>query len=269
MEKVRIGVFDSGVGGLSVLRAIHTLSPLADLHYVADSAHAPYGERDDDFIADRALRLGRYLRDRGVSVIVVACNTATAVAVGALRSALAPLPIVGVEPGLKPALAATRHGRIAVLATAATLRSDRFRKLVERLSPGSPLHLQACHGLAAALEAGDLASAELRDLVERHCAPVRAFGADTVVLGCTHYPFARRMIEASLPGVTIIDTSDAVARRVFDVCGAPAGAMDSPRVLLETTGDVTALGRVATAWLPFAVELGAVPQDVEAGTRTL
>lgn len=269
MTKVRIGVFDSGVGGLSVLRAIHALVPQADLHYVADSANAPYGERDDAFIADRALRLGRYLRDCGASIVVVACNTATAVAVGALRSALAPLPIVGVEPGLKPALAATRHGRIAVLATAATLRSHKFRLLVEQLRPGSPLHLQACHGLAAALEAGDLDSAPLRELVERHCAPVRAFGADTVVLGCTHYPFARELIEASLPGVAIIDTSDAVARRVFDLCGADSLASGSARVLLETTGEVTTLGRVAAAWLPFAVELGTVPQGVEPDTRPL
>jgi glutamate racemase len=262
MGQVRIGVFDSGVGGLSVLRALQARWPQADLHYVADSAHAPYGERDDAFIASRALRIGRHLRDAGASAIVVACNTATAIAVAALRAELAPMPVVGVEPGLKPALAISRNGRIAVMATAATLRSQKFRALVDHWGIDSTLHLQACDGLASAIETGDLASPRVRERVEHHCAPVRAFGADTVVLGCTHYPFAHALIEGALPGVAIVDTSDAVARRVMQVCGAQTAAGAPGQVLLETTGDAAALARVAAAWLPFRVALRTASPDV-------
>jgi len=260
MTTVRIGVFDSGVGGLSVLRALHARWPQAELHYVADSAHAPYGERDDRFIAERTLRLGRHLQQAGAHAVVVACNTATAMGIGALRDALAPLPVVGVEPGLKPALAASRNGRIAILATAATLRSRKFGALVAQLGARDALHLQACDGLAAAIEEGDLDAPRLRELVERHCAPVRNFGADTAVLGCTHYPFARALIEAALPGVQIVDTSDAVARRVVEVCRAATTApVGAAAVHLETTGDPGALTRVAAAWLPFRVEVSATP----------
>lgn len=262
MARVRIGVFDSGVGGLSVLRALRLDGPQADLHYVADSAHAPYGERDEAYIADRALRIGRHLRDEGATVIVVACNTATAVAVAALRDALDPMPVVGVEPGLKPALATTRNGRIAILATAATLRSRKFGMLVEQFAARMPLHLQPCEGLAAAIEQGDLASPRLRELVEQHCAPVRAFGADTVVLGCTHYPFASELIASALPAVRLVDTSQAVARRVMQVCGALPADGERGTVLLETTGRPAALARVAAAWLPFAVETSDAPRSV-------
>lgn len=262
MERIRIGVFDSGVGGLSVLRALHLRWPQAELHYVADSAHAPYGERDGAFIAERTMRLGRHLHRAGARAVVVACNSATAQGIAALRDALAPLPVVGVEPGLKPALAASRNGRIAILATAATLRSRKFADLVSQFAPRDGLHLQACDGLAAAIEAGDLGSARLRELVERHCAPVRTFGADTAVLGCTHYPFARALIEAALPGVRIIDTSEAVARRVVEVCRAEGPPAAPAPVRLETTGDPQALARIAAAWLAFPVEVSATPLRV-------
>jgi glutamate racemase len=256
MEKVRIGVFDSGVGGLSVLRALHAAWPQADLHYLADSAHAPYGERDDAFITQRSLALGKYLRDAGAAAIIVACNTATALAVTALRQAFRPMVIVGVEPGLKPARAVSRNGRIAILATAATLGSRKFGELLDRVGGDAGIHLQACHGLAAAIELGDLESPEIAALVERHCEPVRAFGADTAVLGCTHYPFARDLIAAALPGVALIDTSDAVARRVVQMSRAPlAGTDGRGSVVLETTGDPARLRAIAAAWLPFAAEV--------------
>lgn len=256
-------MFDSGIGGLSVLRALRAHWPQAELHYVADSAHAPYGERDDMFIAERALRIGAHLRRAGADAIVVACNTATAVAVTPLRHALDPCPVVGVEPGLKPALAASRNGRVAVLATAATLRSRKFRALAEQVGAGAALHLQACDGLASAIEQGDLDSPRLHELVERHCAPVRAFGTDTAVLGCTHYPFARDLIAAALPGIQIVDTSDAVARRVVQVCRPARDTNDGPgAVHLEATGDPSALARVAAAWLPFAADVSRQPATV-------
>ena len=262
MDSWRIGIFDSGVGGLSVLRAVRARLPGATLHYLADSAHAPYGERDDAFIVERSMRLTRHLRDRGAQAIVVACNTATAVAVGPLREAFAELPIVGVEPGIKPALATSRNGRVGVMATGATLRSAKFGALLAAQAQGAQVHLQACHGLAAAIEAGDLESAALRTLVERHCTALREAGVDTVALGCTHYPFVRHLIEEALgPQVLVIDTAQAVARRAAEVCAAivPGNApMDAPEILLETTGDPAQLRRLAARWLPFESTVASV-----------
>lgn len=263
MTTRRIGIFDSGVGGLSVLRALHAQIGAAALHYVADSRHAPYGERDEAFIVERSMHIGRHLVDAGAQAIVVACNTATAAAVASLREAFATVPIVGVEPGIKPAVAATRSGRIGVMATPATLRSARFRALVQAHGGAAALHLQACHGLAAAIETGDLEAPSLRELVERHCAPLRDARVDTVVLGCTHYPFVRHLIEHALGSdVHIVDTAEAVARRTADLCAslpateAPPGVAE---VLLQTTGDADHLRRLAERWLPFPFAVAAAP----------
>lgn len=268
-EGLRIGVFDSGVGGLSVLAALHARLPGARFHYVADSAHAPYGERSDGEIAQRALLLAHHLAAHGAQAIVVACNSATAVAVAELRRALGALPVIGVEPGLKPALAATRNGRVGVMATAATLRSARFQALQAAHARGAQVHLQACDGLARAIEEaqddprGDAPSPHLRETVERHCAPLRAAGVDTAVLGCTHYPFARAEIRRALgPSVTLIDTADAVARRTAEVCGAPAAdpaaAAHGPIALLQSTGDAEPLRRFARRWLTLRCEVEAL-----------
>lgn len=264
MASARIGIFDSGVGGLSVLRALRSYAPDAALHYLADSGHAPYGERDETFILERSMRLARHLIDQGAQAIVVACNTATAVAVAPLREACPGLPIVGVEPGIKPAVAASRTGRIGVMATGATLRSAKFRALLAAHAQGVQVHLQACHGLAAAIEAGDLAAPQLHELVTRHCTPLRAAAVDTVVLGCTHYPFVRQLVEAALgPGIAIIDTADAVACRTVDVC-ATLACSDTPAgpAWLETTGDADPLRRLAAHWLPFACTVAAAPQQL-------
>lgn len=263
MTAARIGIFDSGVGGLSVLRALHARLPGAALHYVADSAHAPYGERDDAHILARSTRLAEHLIASGAQVIVVACNTATAVAVNPLREAFGALPVVGVEPGLKPARAATRNGRIGVMATAATLRSARFRALLDAHVDGAFVHLQACDGLAAAIEAGELDAAPLRALVEQHTKPLRAADVDTVVLGCTHYPFVRPLIEAAIgPGVQIVDTAEAIARRCADVCAGLADVeplRDRAAIFLETTGVADHLRSLAACWLPFDVDVAAAP----------
>lgn len=259
MTAGRIGIFDSGVGGLSVLRALRSHLPAATLHYVADSAHAPYGEREDGFILDRSRRLARHLVDAGATTLVVACNTATAVAIGPLRGMHPGLSIVGVEPGIKPAVAASRSGRIGVMATSATLRSAKFRALLDAHAAGARIHLEACPGLAAAIEAGDLEASTLHERVERHCAPLRAAGVDTVVLGCTHYPFVRGLIEAALgPDVTVVDTADAVARRTAGT-SAPVAARTAGTVLLETTGDAAHLRTLAARWLPFACDVRGAP----------
>jgi glutamate racemase len=252
-----IGVFDSGLGGLSVLRAVHRQLPQAPLRYLADSANAPYGDRSEAFIVERSQRMARHLVAQGAKLLVVACNTATAAAVANLRERWPALPIVGVEPGLKPAVAATRNGRIGVLATTGTLRSEKFRQLLARQGDAVQITAQPCPGLADLIERGALDTPELRAMVERCCAPLREAGVDTVVLGCTHYPFVQHLIaDAMGPQVQIIDTADAVARRAVQLWQA-RGAADAAGdvVPLETTGDVASLQRAAANWLPFSCEV--------------
>lgn len=255
---LRIGLFDSGVGGLSVLRALQTLAPHAELLYVADSGHAPYGERDDAFVQQRSLHVAQFLRGQGVQVLVVACNTATASAIALLRHTHAGLPIVGVEPGIKPAVALSRNGRIGVLATEGTLRSEKFRRLMHAHAGQAQLHLQPCPGLALAIEQGDLDGPAVRDLVARFCEPLRQ-QVDTVVLGCTHYAFVARHIQAALgPDVRLVDTADAVARQALAQCTPPTAA-PAGRVHLWTSADAAALRRIAQRWLPFGVSVAALP----------
>ncbi len=255
-----IGVFDSGVGGLSVLRAIRRQLPSASLRYVADSAHAPYGEKSADFIRDRAERIAAHLVGQGATVIVVACNTATAVAIDELRRRWPACSIVGVEPGVRPAVAASRNRHVGVMATDATLRSERFRALVARESDGCTMHLQACSGLAAAIEQRDLNDPVLADLVQRYASALREAGVDVVALGCTHYTFVRAAIEQSLgAGIRIIDTASAVAAQVARVCQAKEGAGAEPRCRLETTGEPLRLAQFAARWLDFDVEIAAAP----------
>lgn len=251
----RIGIFDSGVGGLSVLRELRRELPGATLHYVADSGHAPYGERSDEHVLTRSQRVASHLIDCGADIVVIACNTATAVAARSLRERWPQTPIVGVEPGIKPALAATRNGQIGVMATRGTLSSEKFRQLVAVLTPHQSLHLRACDGLAAAIEEGLPDAPSVLSLVEHHAKPLRDAGVDTVVLGCTHYAFARHQIQAAFgPAVRIVDTAVAVAshaahtaRKTLPHVGRRAERA-SP-VLLQTTGGAAQLERIASSWL--------------------
>jgi glutamate racemase len=249
-----IGVFDSGVGGLSVLRALQAQMPHTPLLYFADSGHAPYGERDDAHVQTRSLHIASALLARGARQIVVACNTATAVAVRQLRERWPDLPIVGVEPGVKPGVAASRNGRVGVMATRVTLHSERFQRLLADHGPGTSVIAQPCPGLAALIEQGDLQSPALRDRVRELVQPLVDAQVDTVVLGCTHYVFARHWIEAALgPQVQIIDTTDAVVRqtqRQFEAMHLPIAAA-VPQPLLLTSGEPATLERIAGAWLPF------------------
>lgn len=209
-----IGVFDSGVGGLSVLRHLREGLPAEDFLYVADSGYAPYGPRPAAQIAARAAAIGDFLLARGVKALVVACNTATAAAVTELRARYT-IPVVAMEPGVKPAVAATRRNVVGVLATAGTLESARFYALVNRYAGAVQMLTQPCHGLVERIEAGHFDDAGTRALLERYLEPLLARGADVIVLGCTHYPFLRAMIEELAgPGVTIVDTGPAVAREL-------------------------------------------------------
>lgn len=254
-----IGIFDSGVGGLSVLRALHLRRPGAPLLYVADSGHAPYGDRDPDHVLDRSRKVVDHLVAQGARLVVVACNTATAWAIDELRTVHPTLAWVGVEPGVKPAaLASTKH-RIAVMATPSTLASARFAELVARHASGCEVLAVPCAGLAAAIEQGEQGTEEVDRLLDRYCAPLPGLGVDTVVLGCTHYPFVADRIAARLPvGIRLLDTSDAVARRAVELLPAAAGPPNTTEVIdirLQTTGAPEVLVRMARAGLGRAVKV--------------
>lgn len=229
-----IGVFDSGVGGLSVLREVRRELPDEQLIYVADSGNAPYGERPLEFIHARATAITAFLIGQGAKAVVVACNTVTGVAVEALRSRFA-LPIVAIEPAVKPASATTRSGVVGVLATSATLSSANLLRLVDQYRPPGGVAMQACPGLVEQVEKGDLDGPGTRALVERYVRPLLDRGADTIVLGCTHYAFLSPLIESVVgPAVTVIDPAPAVARelrRRLAAAGlqAPEGAEASVR----------------------------------------
>ncbi|MFT7723472.1 MAG: glutamate racemase [Roseateles sp.] len=234
-----IGVFDSGVGGLTVLRELRALLPGARLRYLADTAYAPYGGRSADEIRARCFAITEHLVASGAALVVVACNTATAHAIEALRARWPALPFVGTEPGIKPAVAATRNGRIGLLATRATAASERLRALIARHADGREVLVQACPGVVNHIEAGDLDSAALRALVERHCEPLRAAGVDTALLGCTHYPLIAPLWQAALgDGVRLLRIETAVARRAAALWTPGA---DAPGLAVETSGDPAAL----------------------------
>lgn len=209
-----IGVFDSGVGGLSVLHHIRRIMPDERLIYVADSAHVPYGDKTAHYIEQRAIALTRFLIGHGAKAIVVACNTATAAAAATLRREFN-LPVIGMEPAVKPAALATRSGVVGVLATAGTLKSARFAALLERHAQDIEIITQGCLGLVEQVESGDLEGQKTRELVERYTEPLLLRGADTLILGCTHYPFLAPLIrEVAGNNIVLIDTGEAVARQL-------------------------------------------------------
>ncbi|MBC8159768.1 MAG: glutamate racemase [Roseiflexaceae bacterium] len=232
-----IALFDSGLGGLSVLREVRAQLPAHDLAYFADSAFCPYGPRSIEWVRERSLAIGLWLVERGARLLVVACNTASSAALESLRAAL-PIPVVGMEPGLKPAVAATRSGRIGVLATVGTLQSQRFAQLVARFGHKVQVIVQPCHGWVEQVEMADLASQQTQALVAQYVVPLVAQGIDTLVLGCTHYPFLRPLIEqAAGPGATLIDTGPAVARRVAQLARAHDITAGGGGLCAYTSGD--------------------------------
>jgi glutamate racemase len=209
-----IGVFDSGVGGLTILRAVRTALPCENLIYVADAAHVPYGQKSPEQIRQRAIAICGFLRQQEAKVIVVACNSATAAAIDVLRARL-PVPVVGIEPAVKPAVAATRSGVVGVLATPATLASERYRSLIERFAGGMRIVAQPCAGLAEHIERGDLNGERTEQLLRGFVEPLLAEGADAIVLGCTHYPLVAHIVQRIAgPGITVIENGTAVAREV-------------------------------------------------------
>ncbi len=218
-----IGIFDSGLGGLSVLAAVARALPQADLLYFADTAHLPYGDKSDAFIRERVLVIGKHLVAQGCRLVVVACNTATAAAVAAFRELLPGLPVVGVEPGVKPAAAASRSGRIAVLATRSTSRSLRLADLIRRHAGGVQVDVVACDGWATRVETLHLDDPDFASEARQHLAPLLAAGADQIVLGCTHYAFLRPLLEPLVASrATLVDVAEAVARQCVRLAGSSA-----------------------------------------------
>lgn len=266
-----IGVFDSGVGGLSVLRAIRQELPSERVVYVADSGFAPYGDRDADFIEERSGTIARFLMTQGAKAIVVACNTATGVAVERLRATFH-LPIVAIEPAIKPAAALTKSGVIGVLATSATIASPRFTTLARRVGDSVRLLAQPCPGLVPRVEAGDLSGGATRALVEQYTLPLVAQGVDTLVLGCTHYAFLTPVIrEVVGADVTILDPAPAVARelrRRLDEAGllrTVDAVPDRDAVAFWSSGDLHAVIRViGQLWAPDT-DVQPLPPEFTAG----
>jgi glutamate racemase len=220
-----IGVFDSGIGGLTVLVDLVAELPGEPLVYVADQAHCPYGGRPQEEIVALTFAIADTLVAEGAKMLIVACNTATIAAIGPLRERHA-VPVVGIEPAVKPAVARSRSHIIGVLATEGALGGEKFRGLVAEHRGDAEVLTQPCPGLVDRIESGDLDGPETRALVERYTAPLIAAGADVLVLGCTHYPLVRDLIaEVVGPGVELIDPGAAIAQRARTLL-ADAGAFD-------------------------------------------
>jgi glutamate racemase len=264
-----IGVFDSGVGGFTVLRELHALLPTAPLRYLADTAYAPYGNRSPEEIRARSIAITEHLVERGATLIVVACNTATAHAIEALRARWPALPFVGTEPGIKPAVVATRNGRIGLLATPATAASARLRALIERHAGGREIVVQGCAGIVDRIERGDLDSAELRALVNLYCEPLRRAGVDTALLGCTHYPLIEPLWQAALgPNVELLRIETAVARRAAGLWTPMAD--EEPTLDIETSGDPALLNAWVTGVLGWqGLKVQAWQPHYQAGTASM
>jgi glutamate racemase len=210
-----IGIFDSGVGGLSVMKEIQVLLPHENLIYLADSGNVPYGDKTPQFIVNRCLKISEFLISQGCKCIVIACNTASAGGIKAVRMKWTDVPVIGMEPAVKPAVAATKTGVVGVLATVGTLKSAQFAGLLEKFAGASKVITQPAPGLVECVEEGDLESEKTLALVESFVNPLLEKNADVIVLGCTHYPFLKKII-AKIAGssVSIIDTGGAVARQV-------------------------------------------------------
>ena len=246
MSQAPIGIFDSGVGGLSVWRQVVHHLPGEALLYLADQAHVPYGNRSAAEIQGHCLAIADHLVQRGCKAIVVACNTASAVALAPLRQRFPQLPILGLEPAVKPAVGLTRSGVVGVMATPATFQGELYRATVGRCAGSVQVVEQVCIGLADLVEQGQLEGPHCDATLRRFLEPMLAAGADTIVLGCTHYPFVIEAIRRLVgPGLAVLDPAPAVARHLGEVLeqrGLRAAAA-SPQHRFFTTGDTAAFDR--------------------------
>ncbi len=246
-----IGIFDSGVGGLSVLREIRKLLPEEKYIYYSDNAHCPYGEKSQEYIIDRAREITRFLLSQGAEIIVVACNTATAAAIATLRKEF-DVRFIGMEPAIKPAAAITKTGVVGVLATAGTLNADKYHITREKYSEGVRIVEHIGQGFVELVESGEISGPKAEQTVEASLKPLLDQGADTIVLGCTHYPFLSDTISRTAARlvpereVTVIDPAPAVARHLEEVMRIegllPCG--DGPGTDLYSSGDGSLLNKL-------------------------
>ena len=276
-----IGVFDSGIGGLSVLKALQKELPNEAFVYLADNAHAPYGEKSEAFVSQRTHAIADYLlTHHHIKALVVACNTATAAAIHELRELHTALPIVGVEPALKPALAISQTRRIGVMATRGTVGSEKFARLLASVQGEAAFVVEACNGLALAIEQSTLpdrlenAQQDIGHLLKTYTQAMGRFGnqpgeIDTLVLGCTHYVFVESDLQALLgPQVHMVSTGEPVARqtrRLLEASGllSQDSISTKPSARLLTTGDLESLQAAAQRWLDLPAELcQAVPASL-------
>jgi glutamate racemase len=256
MDNRPIGMFDSGVGGLSIWRAIRKLLPDESMDFLADSGHVPYGEKTTAELQDLTARITRFLLNKDAKLIVVACNTATVHSIGHLRETFPGVPFVGVVPVVKTLSRRTRTGTIAVLSTPATSSSDYLAGLIREFAPDKEVVNVGCDGLENLVEAGEVRTRATTALLERHLAPVKASDADVVGLGCTHYPFLRHRIKNLLgPGVRVYDPSRPVARRTRQVLAERDALAGNPHPAFRfyTTGEAAVFNEVASKLLRFPV----------------
>ncbi len=233
----RIGIFDSGVGGLTVQRALLEAIPAASTVYLGDTARVPYGSKSAETVTQYSLRNARFLARHDIDLLVVACNTASAVALPALRAALA-VPVVGVvEPGARAAAKASRTGRIGVIGTQGTVASGAYQAAIRRERPGAEVIARACPLFVPLAEEGwtDPEDEIVRGVVRRYLAPLRDAAIDTLVLGCTHYPLLERAIAAELPGIRLVDSARAIAAEVREGLAVAASARVEHRFYVTDT----------------------------------
>lgn len=261
-----IGVIDSGVGGLSVLREIHRLLPDRDLSYIADTAYCPYGPRPADEIRERVALLTDQLIARGAEAIVLACNSATIHAIESLRSVY-PLPFIGMEPAIKPAAALTRSGVVGLLATEASLAGEKLHRLIDQHAATLRVITRPCPAFVTLVEKGQLEGTEVDQAIDAIISPLLAEGVDTLILGCSHYPFLRPAIERRVPrGVEILDTGEPVARRVADLCPSIVSSSDRGQIQIATTGDLLTIKKLSALLVPGInpTFTALTPSDLEA-----
>lgn len=237
-----IGIFDSGTGGLSVFREIRKLLPEEKYIYYSDNANCPYGEKSREYIIDRARAITSFLMEKGADIIVVACNTATAAAIGTLREEF-PITFIGMEPAVKPAVQATSSGVVGVLATAGTLKATKYIDTREKWAHDVKIVEHIGQGFVELVESGITDGKEAEAVVERSVRPLIDAGADTIVLGCTHYPFlADTILKTSGRPVTLIDPAPAVARHLLEKMSEKGLVRsDGFSMSLHSSGDITTL----------------------------
>lgn len=257
-----IGVFDSGLGGLSVWRELDAMIPAENVLYIADSAYVPYGTRSPEEIRARSIAVSRFLVDRGVKLVVVACNTASAIAIDDLRRTFPNTQFVGLEPAVKPAIGMSLTGRVGVLATPRTVAGDRLRVLIESWSDGVKVHSIAGNGMVELVETGRLEGEQVDAVLAPILDPLMEQDVDVLVLGCTHYPFLRGAIERYVgPDVRVIDSGEAIARRTMNLLQDDRllhvrGELGS--LTMYTTGDADDASRVASQLLARELEVSHV-----------